>query len=250
MGVSLPRTPSLATSFGLPNGNSPPEMVKLALRERVSLRTVSPPPFSVTPGEGTLSVDFVRFDKDLTSLLASRDPGASSVEIDIPAEVPAPRRLEYLMAVKRHLAERELSNLMVNFSEEGALLGQVSGQGGGLELLSAPLAQSAHGSFWWQIPSGAAAPAAAQGSDPEADSPQWLDPSNPGYRIRSIAWAAFRAGATGLYGKDTRDLFYIAPDGTPRESLRLKMLRKGLEDFEYLRMAQAVDPVRTREILD
>jgi hypothetical protein len=256
---SLPQTPSLATSFSLGVHGPVAAFARRGLDERVTFRVVSPPPYTVTPAEGTLKLDFTGFDADLALLLEHGASGPSSIEISVPRGVPMPRRLEYLLAVKRHLTERGCGDLLVNFSEEGSLLHRV--QGGtdefpGVALVSASderAGGSAGSRFWWRLGGGAGAThkVGALASDADCcleDSGAWLTPGSSGYKIRSIGWAAFHAGAAGLYAQEELPLIYVAEDGSPRSSLRLKLLRQGLEDYEYLQLASRVDPVRAKHI--
>lgn len=253
---SLPQTPSLATSFSLGAHGPVGAFARRGLDERVTFRVVSPPPYTVTPLEGTLQLDFTAFDADLAMLLSHGASGPSSIEIAVPRGVPMPRRLEYLLAVKRHLVERGCGELLVNFSEEGSLLHRV--QGGhdefpGVALVSATDDRPGTSRFWWRLGggSGVSHRVGALGSDAEPvleDSGTWLTPGVLGYRVRSIGWAAFHAGAVGLYAQDELPLLYTADDGSPRASLRLKLLRQGIEDYEYLQLASRVDPVRAKHI--
>lgn len=254
---SLPATPSLATSFTLGEQSGPVgAFARLALREGVTYRLASPPPFKVTPLEGTLQVDFSAFDRDLEPLLegASRP---SSIAIEVPSSVPMPRRLEYLLAVKRHLAERGLAELLVNFGEEGSLLPRVQGAADvpGVALVSATDDAPRRGPFWWRLGGGAGVHHAVGALDSDAsmrldESTEWLQLGTPGSRIRSIGWAAFRAGAVGLYTHEPAALLYEAEDGSPRASVRLKLLHQAVQDYEYLQLASKLDPARARHLAE
>jgi hypothetical protein len=254
---SLPQKPSLATSFS-PGRRSGPlgAFARVALRERVTLRLADPPPFRVTPLEGTLQLDFTAFDRALAPLLDDGPTRASSIEIAVPEAVPLPRKLEYLLAVKRHLAERGCADLLVNFGEEGSLLQSVQGSADlpGIALVSMGGDAPRAAPFWWRL--GTAANTRHELGALESDASlnlgyaqESLGPGASGYRLRSLGWAAFAAGVAGLYAQDPLALLYQAEDGTPRESVRLKLLRQGLEDYELLQLAARVDPEQAHKIV-
>ena len=252
---ALPRKPGLATSFGVgARSGAVGPFARAALRERVTLRVVDPPPFWVTPLEGTLHLDFSAFDRGLGLLLDDASTRPSSIEIAVPASVPLPRKLEYLLAVKRHLAARGCADLLVNFGEEGTLLGGVQGPGDlpGIALVALGGDAPRAAPFWWRVGQSANARTRVGALDSDASLSlargEWLAENAPGARVRSLGWAAFQAGAVGLYTQEPLALLYEAEDGTPRESVRLKLLRQGLEDYDLLQVAAKVDPAQAHAI--
>ncbi|MBS2030137.1 MAG: hypothetical protein JST54_19700 [Deltaproteobacteria bacterium] len=245
--LTLPRTPSLATSFPPDGSGAAGAFARAALKERVTLRVARPPPFEVRRLEGTLALDFTEFDRALAPLRLEGDVRASSVALEVPEGVPAPRRLEYLLAVKRHLAQRGMGDLLVSFGEDGRMLSGVQGHAGpGISLVAAHDDGPRSGQFWWRLGRG---PEGADGASmARDDSGSWLERGTHGYRVRSLGWAAFHAGAVGLYARDPVALLDQSPSGEPRTTVRLKLLRKGLEDYELLLMAAKRDPVKARRL--
>jgi len=246
--LTMPRTPSLATSFPPDSSGAVGAFARAALKERVTLRVAKPPPFQVRSLEGTLQLDFTDFDRALAPLRVNGDVLPSSVALEVPEGVPAPRKLEYLVAVKRHLAQRGMGDLLVSFGEDGGMGGVAGRFGPGISLVAAHDDGPRSGLFWWRLgrgPSGDDESASAQRPDASGT---WLERGAHGYRVRSLGWAAFHAGAVGLYARDPVTLLDQSPSGEPRATVRLKLLRKGLEDYELLMMAAKRDPVKARRL--
>ena len=223
--LTLPRTPSLATSFPPDASGAAGAFARAALKERVTLRVARPPPFQMRRLEGTLALDFSEFDRDLAPLRLDGDVRASSVALEVPEGVPAPRRLEYLLAVKRHLAQRGMGDLLVSFGEDGRMLGGVQGHAPGIALVAAHDDGPRMGLFWWRLGRGPASD--DDGTTPRDDSGSWLERGTHGYRVRSLGWAAFHAGAVGLYARDPVALLDQSASGEPRPDRAAQALAQG-----------------------
>ncbi|HLL83988.1 MAG TPA: hypothetical protein VK420_15090 [Longimicrobium sp.] len=225
-----------------------------ALESRISLVAGSgaAPRYRLLPGEGALELDFTDFDRELGPLLDGvpelEGARASTVTLRMPRELGVMGRFKYALALREHLVARGWGERLVDLAESSPLeahqaealaVRRVEARGWD-ECLQAARARRP---VWWRIPE----------RDPEGSA---LGLGAEPVSIRAIGWLAWRAGAAGLrYGPargfapqdgSWRSLFHapgaMGTQGRPAviESVRLKLLRDGLEDYELLaQVAQA-----------
>lgn len=221
-----------------------------ALEHRVTLVSdaASLPDLHAHGEDGPLEVDFARFDRALGELLdgveALDGARASTVTLAVPPGLSFRQRFKYAVAFERHLEEKGWADRAVAFTDEESLRGsqlptQLEDRRAFTCALVDCLAAGALPATWWRVP-----PAGALS----------LGVGSSLSDMRAIAWLAYAKNAAGMRYTNALDgfgaapvagvtprgaLFYPAQGGEPivLESLRLKHLRDGLEDYELLRAA-------------
>ncbi|MFZ5469245.1 MAG: hypothetical protein ACOZIN_07365 [Myxococcota bacterium] len=260
--LDLPRQASLPTAFefsgrelllGSGRAVSAPDgaavrlrfaMAGLASRVTFIEGGVEAPAFKVLPGNGELEIDFERFDLEVGVLLDGVETlegaRASALALPLPSGLTSLQRFKYVLAFRRHLKEKGWDDRLVDLVVREP------------EALAASLGRPAHGQSWGEL-------VARKGAWRE--SAWWSVPTTgstsltlgaPAHVVRAIPWLAYRAGAAGLRYGEVLDgfrragwdkslsraaLFYPSPDVLV-ESIRLKHLRDGLEDYELLKLAE------------
>jgi Domain of unknown function (DUF4091) len=212
--------------------------------------------------EGSLEVDFERFDRVLGEMLDGVDAldgaRASTVALAVPPGLSVRQRFKYAVAFQRHLEEKGWADRAVAFSDEESLRGsqlptQLEKRRAFTCALVDCLAARGLPSTWWKVPPTGVLSLGVGASLSDT---------------RGIAWLAYARNAAGVRYTNALDGFGAAPEAgiTPRgalfyppksgepvvvESLRLKQIRDGLEDFELLRAAaDAGQPKLALECVD
>lgn len=226
-----------------------------ALASRITLigGTGAAPDYASTPGENGLQLDFKAFDAEMAALMdgvSSLDGAAqTAITLRVPGALKGIARMKYVLAFEKHLEEKGWADRLIAFGDHPALEGELVPQ----SLLSRRVEECAlhecasgkvSGKRWWSIGDGSDGVTLRLGTKVSA--------------IRSIGWLAFGGGAQGLrYGNTVGGfgdamwngatangaLFYPVKQrpgvkATVVESLRLKALRDGLEDYELLKLAR------------
>ncbi|MFL5321739.1 MAG: hypothetical protein ACJ790_18900, partial [Myxococcaceae bacterium] len=277
MPVEIPATASLPTAFTFgardvwmvhngPKSRLPSIAQRYALsglKHRVSLvggSGVVPAQEGTTPGEGWMELDFSRFDSEVQPFMngVSELDGAQATSLGLssPSGLSQMERFKYVLAVRKHLREHGWSNRMVLV--DGVPLFAKIAPHGKATLCQCDGITSCRATHegdrpWWKLSGNAAPgePSIALGTDP--------------IKIREIGWYAFDLDVAGiafddavggfddaaLGGKPKTTALYYPPgyagsEGWPVESVRLKLLRDGLEDYELLRQADSIRKERLK----
>ncbi|MBX5483146.1 MAG: DUF4091 domain-containing protein [Myxococcaceae bacterium] len=227
----------------------------LALADRVTLigGTGQAPAFHVIRGENALRVDYRNFDAEVATLMngvpALGGAAQSAITLRLPDGIRGLERFRYVMAFEQHLREKGWADRLIAFSDHPALMDVVVPDAIlAHRVHECAFADCARGKVgenrWWTLRPARESSALRLGASAA--------------QVRAIAWLAFAGGAQGLrytgvvsgFGearsKGTAPvdaLFYPVTPGKGGEvrvveSLRLKALRDGLEDYELLKLAR------------
>lgn len=234
-----------------------------ALRHRISLVGGSglwPTPERREPGEGWMVLDFTAFDREVQPLMTGVETldGAKATALGLrsPPELSPMERFKYVLAVRKHLRERGWLNRLVLVDGEPVFARDAPHAPERLcECTDVKSCRASHEADrpWWKLSSGGPGqPSIALGTEP--------------MRIREIGWYAFDLDVAGisfddavagfddvaLGGFPSPNALYYPPgyggsgDRWPVESVRLKLLRDGLEDYELLRQADSLRQQRLK----
>lgn len=227
-----------------------------ALSNRITLVGGSgyAPGFESSPGDGRLLLDFAEYDDEMSALMdgvgALDGAKATAITVRIPSGLRGVDRLKYVMAFQRHLEEKGWSDRLVAFADHPSLQGpfvpeSLLARRADVCALPDCLNGREDTHRWWSLSSSGEPVSVGVGAAPRL--------------LRAIGWFAYAGGAKGLrYGDAVggfgdalwngttpgQALFYPVKEragAKPQivESLRLKLLRDGLEDYELLRIAAA-----------
>lgn len=278
--ATLPATASLPTAFGfdgrgawmLHGGDKVARAEiaqrygKSALEHRVSLvggSGLSPGKGELAAGEGWLELDFSAFDREMSGVLDGvaelGGAKATAVSVKTPANLNQLERFKFMLAIRKHLREKGWVKALVLVDGTPVF---ARDQGRDVKVIvecdgvAACRNVASKQRPWWRLTQGGATggPSLAAGADPK--------------QIRGIGWTAFQMNAAGLRFEDASEgftdaalggpvgpgaLFYPpkSPSETawPLPSVRLKLLRDGLEDYELLVQAEQLRRERARQMI-
>ncbi len=229
--------------FGAPAGTEPQALTRAlaggALASRVTLLGLGGvPPYRLTPGEGKVEIDFAGWDAQVRPVMEGLPEldGAkgSAVLVPSPPGENALNRFKYALSFRQHLKAQGWERGAVELpSSESTPLQPRSTAFGSWE----ECAQAQGARRWWLLP----VEPLALGAPPAG--------------VRALGWLAYGAGAAGVrytqafdgfrtasfaQGLDHGALFYPSValgEGAPLAipSVRLALLRDGLEDYELLK---------------
>lgn len=212
------------------------------------------PKYKKIPGEGDLELDFTDFDAEMQAWMdgvgALDGARHSVITLRAPDTLSGIDRLKYALAFQQHLEKKGWGDRLVTFDDSPGMDGRfvpksLESRRAALCALSECATQKGRQKRWWRISAQPDGVGLGLGARPA--------------HVRAIGWLAFGGGAAGLrYGNAVggfaealysgglpgEALFYAVKPGaslgpTIVESVRLKLLRDGLEDYEFLQAARA-----------
>lgn len=236
-----------------------------ALEHRVSLvggSGLSPSKGAIAPGDGFMELDFKDFDREMTKLLEGvpelSGAKATAISVKTPKNLTQMERFKYVLAVRKHLREKGWMKALVLvdgapvFARDEGREAQVIVE---CEGVSSCRSLSAKQRPWWRLTSaGNGEHSVGVGADPA--------------KIRAIGWAAYQMNAAGLRFDGASEGFTDAALGGavgpgalfyppraagsaawPLPSVRLKLLRDALEDYELLVQAEQIRKQRMQRMI-